>query len=71
MDEFGFICVKWFGFVKVSNVCIILFKILLLSLGLNFSLQSKSWPKAKADHYIHYVNHHDHPPPTHQTRFKA
>ena len=36
------------------------FLLLLFSLGLIFSLQSKSWPKA--EHYIHCVIHH--PPPT-------
>ena len=51
MYEFGFISVKWFGLVKVNNECIVLFKIFLFSLGLNFSLQFKSWPKA--EHYIH------------------
>ena len=69
MDEFGFICVKWFGLVKVNNLCIIFFKILLFSLGLNFSLQSKSW--FKAEHYIHCVTHHGHPPTTHQTLFQG
>ena len=69
MDEFGFICVKWFGLVKVNNVCIILIKILLFSWGLNFSLQPECWPKA--EHYIHCVTHHDHQPPTTKHFFKV
>ena len=41
----------------------------LFSLGLNFSLQPKSWPKA--EHYIHCFTHHDHPQPTHQKLFEG
>ena len=47
----------------------ILFKILLFSLGLNVSLQSKSW--SRVEHYIQCVTHHGHPPPTHQTLFQG
>ena len=45
-----------------SKIKVFLISFLLFSLGLNFSLQSKSWPKA--EHYIHH-----HPKPTRRKLF--
>ena len=42
--------------VVMTSCCLTLTFVILFSLGLNFSLQSKSWPKA--EHYIHCITHH-------------